>query len=716
MFTMRATSAAARVGVLLAAVLPALVAAEDRLVLRVCADRVARFEKVELVIEAAGPEPYQNPCDPDEVKVDVAITSPSGRLLTIPAFWYQPFERKRVPRGGREGDWFYPSGKAVWLARFAPEEVGVYQAVAGHEDRRGKLGSAVARFACAPSERKGFLRISRNDPRFLEFSDGSPFFALGQNLAFIGETQYASVSRAEAIFDKLAAQGANYLRIWTCCEDWAMAIEARKSAWGRSWAWAPPLAPAPGAAPGRQCVKLAGADGATLNAAPSHPVAVRPDTRYVLSAEVWAEEGAALRIQAGRAVIDPSGSRPQRWTTVRGEFTTGPDEFWLDHVTLRLQGAGAAYLDKLSLRESAGGPELLWEADVNRPLFGHYNPTDCMWLDALVEAAERRGLYLQLCVMTRDQYMRLLKKADSPEYQEAIRHAKKLFRYLVARWGYSTSVAAWEYFNELDPGLPTDRFYDELGEYLDEIDGYRHLRTTSAWAPAPKDYRHRRIDMAQPHYYLRPADKKKIRDEVSAVLDQVRFVREHAAAKPALLGEFGLADDQWRSCDDMKKDRQYVHFHNALWASALSGTSGTALFWWWEDIDAKNAYRHYRPLATWLADVPFTTAGLREAAASVSRGEVRLVGLQGSHQAYLWLLHPEATWADHLEPDAKPSPLRGLTLRVKGLAAGSYRVQWWDTWEGKAIREEDGSAVDGALDLLVPPFDRDLACKILAAR
>jgi len=71
------------------------------------------------------------------------------------------------------------------------------------------------------------------------------------------------------------------------------------------------------------------------------------------------------------------------------------------------------------------------------------------------------------------------------------------------RWGYSTSVGAWEYFNEIDPAKPTDRFYDQLGAYLEEIDIYRHLRTTSTWHPSAKDCRHERIDIGQLHHYMR---------------------------------------------------------------------------------------------------------------------------------------------------------------------------------------------------------------------
>jgi len=695
---------------------PATSLGQAKFKVQVSPTRIGKYQKVEFTVEWAERAQYTNPFDPDEVALDILLKAPSGKRLTVPAFFCQPFQRKRILQGGRETDWLYPHGKPVWMARFAPAEIGQYLAVARLKDREGQAQSEVVKFESVPSASQGFLRVSQKDPRFLEFTEGGPFFAVGQNLAFIGEMQYVTPAKVDVIFDKLAANGANFLRIWTCCEDWALALESRRSAWGRSWAWKPPFAPLPDAKAGtsdRQCVKLSGNDGTALAVSPSHRVALRPGTPYLLSARLWHQDGAAVLIELNRHRVQVKPTLKLGWSKLAHEFTTGQDEFWLENMSLRLQGGGTVFVDSLSLREAAGGPELLWEADPNRALFGQYSQVDCFLLDELVQAAERRGLYLQLCFMTRDQYMRMLKKPDSPEYQQAIQHAKKLIRYVVARWGYSTSVGAWEYFNEIDPNLPTDRFYDELGQYFERIDICARPRTTSAWSPSPKDYRHPRIDIAEPHYYLRPADRKKIREEVSAVLERAQFVRQHAPNKPALLGEFGLATDDWRPCDEMKKDRQYVHFHNALWASALSGLSGTAMFWWWEDIDAKDAYRHYRPLARYLADIPFTTAGFKQAAATASRPEVRVVGLQGRERAYLWLISAEATWADHLDPDARPSTLRGLNVQVKDLAPGVYRVQWWDTNQGQVVQEAQAQVISGVLELAVPQFKCDIACKIL---
>jgi hypothetical protein len=693
--------------------------AEAAVKMAVSPDKVGQYEKVEFAIPLPGQ--YRNPFNPDEVDVRLELAAPGGAKLSVPAFWCQDHQRRQIPRGEKKADWIYPAGPAGFRARFASAQTGTYTAVAVWRDASGSGRSEPVRFEVTPSQRKGFVRASKRDPRFLELDNGQPLFLIGQNLAFIGPTQYVNLSRAEDIFGKLAANGANFLRIWTCCEDWATAIEARKSAWGRSWGWKPPFVPMPGQendpkAP--KCVKLAGPSGKTLDLNPSQALAVRPNTRYTFSGRIRTESGARVQASARNAPLgEPLASQPaETWTAFQREFTTGPSEQFLDRIVFRLEGPGAAWLDALSLREAAHAPELLWEAAVNRPIRGYYNQLDCFVVDRLVEAADEHGIYLQLCLITRDLYMNSLKDDKSPEYEQAIRDARKMLRYCVARWGYATSVAAWEYWNEINPGLPTDRFYAELGRCFDEIDPFHHLRVTSTWAPSPKDWRHPQLDVAQLHHYLRPESKEGFKDEVAVVLERTQLLRKDAPRKPILLAEFGLADNKWGLSPYMKQDAALGHFHNCLWASSLSGACGTTQFWWWETLDQQDAYRHYRPLARFLADVPFTTAGLKEAAATVSTEEVRPVGLQGSDCAYVWLFHRQATWWSQVVDKKTPTEVRGATLEIRGLKPGAYRAAWWDTYEGRPLREQAVAVTQEPLRLEIPAFSRDSAVKIVAAK
>ena len=388
-----------------------------------------------------------------------------------------------------------------------------------------------------------------------------------------------------------------------------------------------------------------------------------------------------------------------------------------------LAGAGNIWIDDVSLKEAAGGPELLWEAEIDRAVRGYYNPVDCAMLDELVESARTHGVYLQLCLLTRDAYMKDLHDPGSQQYDGAITDAQNLLRYAVARWGYSTSIITWEYFNELDPGLPAERFYHELATYLDRVDVYHHLRSTSTWHPSRRDCQNADLDVADMHFYLRPGADRKYDDEVAAVMGCAQWLRESAPQKPALLGEFGLANQNWGLTEAMKSSDDLSDFHNAIWASALSGLSGTAMSWWWERLDRHDHYPQYQPLSNYLRDIPWTSAKLRPTTATLSATTLRLVGLQAPDRLYAWLFDPAASFESRVLRHQRPEAKSDVQLLVRDLEPGTYRASWWDTRTGQLIQQnqlplsQPGSSQTSlpptTATLTVPPWDSDIAVKLV---
>ena len=679
--------------------------------LRATTNAIGAFGKIEFAI--IGMTNYADPFDPADVDLRIEFATPAGKQVVVPAFFAQEYERHRAGEGGAPRDWAYPVGTGVWKARFAPALPGKYSAIAVLKDHSGESRSPPVTFAGVASGAKGFIHAARQDPRFFEFDNGEPFFAIGQNLAFIGEQQHVTMSKTEEIFAKLAGNGANYLRVWTCADDWALAIEAPKSAWGRSWSGRGRIVANPDQL-GRKCLLITSTN-ATQEVNPSHPVALRPATRYMVTGKVHTETNVALRLEVQGTSSPPlESTHPLAWTAFRHEFTTGARDWQLATMRFRLEGKGVARLSDLSLKEAGGGAELLWEADVDRPTRGFYNPFDCFLLDELLANAEQHGIYLQLCMLTRNLYMNALTNSPSPHYDRAIADAKKFFRYAIARWGYSTSVAAWEYWNEMNPGLPTDRFYTELGAFFEQTDPYHHLRTTSTWGPSAKDCRHTKLDVADVHFYLRPTDKPRLANEVEAVLDRTRWLREQAPNKPAHLGEFGLADDKWRITDDMKRSSDLSEMHNALWASALSGASGTALFWWWERIDQRDGHTNYRVLSRFIADVPWNRGGVRALEAACADKAVRVIGLRAGERAWFWMFDPAGAWEKVAIEKQEPPERRDLIVELAYWPAASTRAEWWETRSGKVTNGRSEAASNGKLRIQVPPFRRDIACRVIA--
>lgn len=672
------------------------------LTLNATAARLGQYQRVELRI--GGIPAVRNPYDPDEADVRLEARTPAGRVVIMPAFYKEPFRIVSVERSGKPVDCFIPAGQPAWFGRYTPTAPGIHEIIAVARLGGRTLKSRPVRLECIPSSRPGFLTVSRRDPRFLETSDGRPFFVIGQNVAFIKDT----FETAEML-ERLAAHGVNFLRVWTCCEDWGMALEARKSAWSRSWDWRPPYVKD---ASGRQWVWVTG-EGVT--AQPNWRQAFEPNKEYVLRARLRSDAPTTVRVSLmGLNVMTEWAASPEA-RHVEYRFRTGGGLTTLEG--LRLESLGStAYVRDLSLTPVDGGHNLLWDADPDRPVLGNYNQVDCAMLDKLVEDAERLGIRLQLCVLTRDLYMERLEDPNSDAYRRAMADARKLFRYCIARWGASTAVAVWEYWNEMDPGKPTERFYTEVGDYLRKIDPYGRPRTTSAWGDAVDDWQHPAIDVPNMHWYMRPVEDAFHRDAVAGVLRKAAELRHAAPDKPALMAEFGLADNNWRPSARAQQDASFLHLKHALWASALSGLSGTVMAWWWEDIHAREGYRVYRPVAKFASTIPWITEKLAPTSARASAEHIRVVGLQSDRSAHIWLYDTRFPWYAVTAEGSRPSPVTGLTLTIEGLRPGRYRVWWFDT--DSAAETEGPTTVVSASSMTwtVPVFQGDLALRVIRER
>jgi Domain of unknown function (DUF5060) len=134
---------------------------------------------------------YDNPFDPDQIAVDGAFTGPGGQKLLVPGFW--------VPK---------PLGH--FFLRFAAIAPGQWTLVVHAKDRAGEQVSAPISFDVQPSKGDGFIHVAANH-RYFQFSSGRSFFALGLNLAW---TNTHNVSAYETWFAHLSAAGGNFARVW----------------------------------------------------------------------------------------------------------------------------------------------------------------------------------------------------------------------------------------------------------------------------------------------------------------------------------------------------------------------------------------------------------------------------------------------------------------------------------------------------------------------
>lgn len=181
-------------------------------------------------LQFALPDRYANPFDPREVRVDAEIIQPSGKMLTVPAFYYQDFFRTVSESGER----ILPQGRPEWRLRYSPREEGRHQVMLKVADRHGKGQWGSATFVAAPANRSGVIRPSTRDPRFFECEDGSAYFPIGHNIRSPFDTRmddqfpwrfrHPEGSSAYArYFRDMQANGANLVEVWASA--WCMGLE-----------------------------------------------------------------------------------------------------------------------------------------------------------------------------------------------------------------------------------------------------------------------------------------------------------------------------------------------------------------------------------------------------------------------------------------------------------------------------------------------------------
>ncbi len=361
---------------------------------------------------------------------------------------------------------------------------------------------------------------------------------------------------------------------------------------------------------------------------------------------------------------------------------------------------------------------------------GRYDLASAWRLDRVAAECERRGIYFQLTFemtvwwqtrrkhrWTRNPYNAANGgPCRTPQEYFTSERARELvrrrLRYSVARWGWSMNLAAWELWNEVDNNEGFDpaanqAWHREMAAYLKSVDPWRHLVTTS-WRD-PRMFALPDIDVVQAHsYWDAEYDAAQY-----ALQDTGHLMRRFG--KPFFFGEQGVEDPAAAA----RLDPEGRHFHDALWATALSGAAGAGLYWWWHNyVEPLDLYRHYLPLARFLKDedLParaWSPAGLSRPNLPVS---LRVYGLTSPDRALLWIHDPLSfrISGGRVERGADQS---AASVNVTGLADGGYSVEWWDTLRGEVLRTDSGRvrAADHfgyGLQLKPPPFRGDIAAKV----
>ncbi|HYP17689.1 MAG TPA: cellulase family glycosylhydrolase, partial [Opitutus sp.] len=434
-----------------------------------------------------------NNFDPELIRVEATLTAPSGRSLTVPAFWYQEFSRALV--AGAEK--LTPVGEPHWRVRVTPTETGehtltlaIAQAAASARSASAAAASVSTRFevsAPPPSAAPGWVTIAA-DKRTFATSDGRPLLFSGHNVCWPGPR---GTHDYDQWFAEMAAAKQNFARLWLA-------------------PWWAGLEHAPG----------------TLN-------------NYRLDAAWQLDHIFALAEKHGIYLL-----------------------LCLDHHGM-YQSSDAGW----------GGSNNFWPT----------NPYSSQQGGPCTHASE----------FFRD--------------PTAMKLYQKRLRYLIARYGHSPRLVAWQFFNEIDnifDRAPVDEttvvnWHAQMARWLKANDPYRHVIGTSltGGVDRPAFWQLPEMEFSSYHSYYEPAPARRL---AALVAD---FTTRYG--KPALIGEFGVDAAQWSP----SWDPHLRGYRQNLWAGALGGGAATGLSWWWEDVHVDGALEQQTILDAFLRDGGWSEGG-----------------------------------------------------------------------------------------------------------
>lgn len=274
----------------------------------------------------------------------------------------------------------------------------------------------------------------------------------------------------------------------------------------------------------------------------------------------------------------------------------------------------------------------------------YYNPSALTRMDYLVELSESLDLYIMLTLgqggyLTSDRGV-----VDNAEdffvSKKARAWYKNRLRYIVARWGYSTSIAMWEFFNEVDNvqfqnknnpinGKVIADWHDDMSAYIKQIDPYRHIVTTSI---SHRDIEGlnsiKNIDINQKHIY----------NNTSSIPAEIeRYVQEFG--KPYIIGEFSREWDWSKNFDDFSHEMD-VDFKRGVWYGLFSPTPVTPMSWWWEYFDVRGLTPYYRKIRE-VSDRMLAAGRGSFEPLTVKAGTSHAFGVKCGEEIFVYLFNPE---------------------------------------------------------------------------
>lgn len=354
---------------------------------------------------------------------------------------------------------------------------------------------------------------------------------------------------------------------------------------------------------------------------------------------------------------------------------------------------------------------------------GRYDQNLCGRLDEVLGFLEERDMYLSLNIWFHsylsetvwgggnirwetNPYQLITPARDFYSSDEAWKYQEKLYRYMIARWGYSRSLYSWHIVDEVNgtdgwvsgDSLGAANWSRKIQDFFNKHDPYRHPTTGTRsggireWWPEGYEI----YDMAGREIY----EAQGFPINRSGNLDSTEIhpltysYRNYAGQvqrlwkeyyKPAVIPETGWDHTFY----EMSMPGYQAMYHNTLWVCLATG-SATSPYWWAHSRALNDNVLTYQLLnyRRFADQIPFSKlTNLAPVTVKTSEGDGYAIE---SDQLIFG-------WAANCDRD-----MAGVTITLPSVKNKKYKLRLYHTWRGQFILEKEVEARRNSVSFDMP--------------
>ncbi len=303
-------------------------------------------------------------------------------------------------------------------------------------------------------------------------------------------------------------------------------------------------------------------------------------------------------------------------------------------------------------------------------------------------------------------YQQITAAKDFYRSKEAWAFQENLYRYFIARWGYSRSLATWFIVDEIngtDGWVSGDSamaisWSKNVHDYFKKNDPYQHL-TTGTRSGGIKEYFHegyQTFDLAAREIYeaqgyamnrtgtMDSAIVHPLAQSYTIYGGEVSKLW-NGYEKPAIIGESGWDHTFY----EPSMPGYLALYHNALWVSLANGAAMTPFWWAFSNrLNDNMVTAQLTSIRKFTDQIPFEKlSGLSKLELSVSKGDA--AAIKSNEMIFGWAANPQ-------------TDIAGKTITLKNIADGKYKLRVYHTWRGQFLDTTEVTGINGTLSFTIP--------------